>query len=165
MGRSNEWKSWPVIFCKSGIGKKQVVLVLVASKHRRHLDLVLSSDRGERRMPNVAWHLFQRMFSSDYKICPVVLTASSALDAALMERTGQSPEGPPSFFMEPISSLSSANKKASKTSPVWLFHPRPPADSVLQESSCKVETFSHQLLWEAETASLWLQYLQPSLAI
>lgn len=59
MGRSNESKSWSVIFCTSGIGKKQMVSVLVVSKHRRGVDLVLSSDRDEHRMPNVARHLCQ----------------------------------------------------------------------------------------------------------
>lgn len=59
MGRSNESKSWSVIFCISGIGKKQMVSVLVVSKHRRGVDLVLSSDRDEHRMPNVARHVRQ----------------------------------------------------------------------------------------------------------
>lgn len=130
-----------------GIGKKQVDLVLVVSKRRRGVDLVLSSDRDERRMPNVAWRLFQRTFSFNYQVCPVLLTASSALDVALMEGTGQSPEGPPSFLMEPVSSLSSVSKKESETSPMWHFHPQPPADSIPQKSHDNMETFSHQLLW------------------
>lgn len=85
-------------------------LLLVVSKHRTGANLLLISDRDECRVPNIAGHLCQRTFSFDYQIYPVVLTASSVFNVALLGSTGQSPEDPLSLFMGSTSSLTSVRK-------------------------------------------------------
>lgn len=135
-----------------GLAKSIGSFLLVVSKHRRDAGLMFKSDMDEGRKPNVAQQPSQ--FCSP-KTCPVLHTASSALDVAVIERIGHSPEGSPSLFMEPISSQSSASKKV--TGALWDFS----IHNVLLVLSCRnpvVQTFLHQPLWWAKTASLHLQY-------
>lgn len=125
-----------------GLAKSIWFFLLVVSKHRSDAGLILSSDRDEGRKPNVAHQPSQ--FCSPNLSSPSHSKLSTGCGSDRQDRAEQ--------WWSPIT-FHGANfqpelsKQESHRSPVGLFHPPCPADSVLQESSCTVETFPHQPLW------------------